>query len=71
MTELIFDTTTFKTAIMLKAGEKGLREVAKECGVGHTTVSRLMKGEDPAMDTFVKVVNWLKIPAARFFKAVK
>lgn len=37
----------------------GTREVAKEIGVSHTTISRIMNGKSTDIKTAVKLFNWL------------
>lgn len=44
-----------------KRGERGIRDVAKEIGIGSATLSRIELGKQPDLDTFSKICNWLKI----------
>lgn len=37
----------------------GIREVAKEIGVSHGTLSRIERGETVDHATFIKLFNWL------------
>lgn len=39
----------------------GTREIAKEIGVSHTTISRIMKGQTTDISTAVKLLAWLFI----------
>lgn len=47
-----------------KRGGKGLREIAKEIGVSHTTLSRIESGKQPDLDTFSKICTWLDVNPA-------
>ncbi len=51
-------------AIKEKRGNRGLREIAKEMGVSHTTLSRIESGRQPDLDTFSKICQWLEINPA-------
>lgn len=42
-----------------KMSDKGIREVAKEIGVSHGTLSRIERGEPMEGDTLAKVLKWL------------
>lgn len=44
-----------------------LRGVAKEIGVQCSTLSRLRHGKIPSIDTFAKIVGWMKADAGRYF----
>ncbi len=44
-----------------KRGNRGVREVAKEIGIGHATLSRIEAGKQPDLDTFTKICKWLEI----------
>ncbi len=44
-----------------KRGNRGIREVANEIGIGHATLSRIESGKQPDLDTFTKVCKWLEI----------
>jgi len=43
------------------------RQLAKEAGVGPSTLSRLGNGYRPDVDAFAKLVQWLGVPAEDFF----
>lgn len=68
--------TTLNTELlagMLKErrADKGLRTVAKEIGdISFATLSRIEKGKVPDVDTFIKLCNWLSVPADTFIKSV-
>lgn len=53
-----------KTA--LDEREISVREAAQEMGVSHTTVHRVLNGENPAHVTLLKITNWLGTPAEAF-----
>jgi transcriptional regulator with XRE-family HTH domain len=43
------------------------RQLAKEAGVSPSTLTRLGNGYRPDVDAFAKLVQWLGVPADRFF----
>lgn len=43
------------------------RQVAREAGVSPSTMTRLGNGYRPDVDAFAKLVQWLGIPADKFF----
>ena len=51
-------------AIKEKRGNRGLREIAKEMKVSHTTLSRIESGKQPDLETFSKICHWLDISPA-------
>lgn len=44
-----------------KRGNRGIREVATEIGIGHATLSRIESGKQPDLGTFTKICKWLEI----------
>lgn len=44
-----------------------LREAAKQSGVSASTLSRLLKGETPDMETFATLTHWLGADVSAFF----
>ena len=44
-----------------KRGNRGIREVAREIGIGHATLSRIESGKQPDLETFIKICKWLEI----------
>lgn len=56
-------TSLVNLGIRLKRrrGVRAIREVAKEIGISHSTLSRLENGKLPDIETFKKVCEWLKI----------
>lgn len=46
-----------------KQGERGIREVAKEIGISHGTLSRVRRGYMPDLETFKKICQWLAVDA--------
>src|SRR5262245_11079942 len=47
-----------------KQGERGVREVAKEIGISHGTLSRIRRGYAPDLETFKKICLWLEVDPA-------
>lgn len=42
-------------------GARGVREVAKEIGISHATLSRVERGFMPDLETFTKICKWLNV----------
>lgn len=42
-------------------GGRGVREVAKEVGISHATLSRVERGYLPDLETFSKICRWLNV----------
>lgn len=50
-----------------KRGSKGLRAAAEEIGdVSAATLSRVEQGKIPDVDTFIRICQWLQVPADTF-----
>lgn len=47
-----------------KRGERGIREVAKEIGISHSTLSRVERGHLPDLENYQRICNWLGIEIA-------
>lgn len=52
---------TLGQKLLKERGERGIREVAKEIGISHATLSRVERGLLPDLDTFGKICKWLDI----------
>jgi len=39
-----------------------IRQASREIGVAHTTLTRLMEGEQADFDTLEKISTWMKVP---------
>lgn len=63
------DTVRLSNMIKGKRGNKGLREVSKEIGVSAPTLSRIEQGKVPDVETFMKLCEWLEVPADTFNKS--
>lgn len=44
-----------------KRGSRGVREVAKEIGISHSTLSRVERGHLPDLENYQKLCQWLGI----------
>ena len=44
-----------------KRGDRGIREVAKEIGISHATLSRVERGHLPDLENYEKICRWLGI----------
>lgn len=45
-----------------------LREAARRSGVSASTLSRLLRGESPDMETFAILCGWMRLPPGVFFE---
>jgi len=58
--------------LLEKRGDRGLREVAKEIGIGHSTLHSIERGHiNSTMEIFVKVCKWLDIDPGEVLKEDK
>lgn len=44
-----------------KRGNRGIREVANDIGISHSTLSRVERGYLPDLETFSKICKWLNV----------
>src|SRR5690242_4662088 len=44
-----------------KRGSRGIREVAREIGISHATLSRVERGHLPDLENYHKICRWLGI----------
>ena len=54
-----------------KRGQRKLREVAREIGIGPATLLRVESGRIPDVVTFGKLCNWLKVDPGTFLGFAK
>ena len=57
------------TLVREKRGTRGVRGVAQEIGVSTATLSRVENGQQPDLNTFQKLCQWLEIDPAEFLDA--
>jgi transcriptional regulator with XRE-family HTH domain len=64
-----FDAVKFIAHFKARRGQTGLRDVARQMGgISPSTLSRLERGSSlNGMDVFVKLCNWMGVPAGSFF----
>lgn len=64
-----FNRQAFRTRLQvaIQQGHFSLREAAKESGVSASTLSRLLNGEMPDMETFATLTRWLQADVSVFF----
>jgi hypothetical protein len=55
--ETIAFCNSFKTILL--SSEKSSRQIGKEIGCGHATLSRLASGNAPDINTYFKVKRWM------------
>lgn len=53
--------------IRIKMNGRSIREVSKEVGIAFITFSRILNGKTPSLESFIKIVNWLKVDPRPFF----
>ena len=44
-----------------KRGNRGIREVAREIGISHATLSRVERGHLPDLENYQKICKWLGV----------
>ncbi|MCC7169904.1 MAG: helix-turn-helix transcriptional regulator [Planctomycetes bacterium] len=52
---------TLGQKLLKKRAGRGIREVAKEIGISHATLSRVERGFLPDLETFGKICKWLGV----------
>jgi len=61
------DTEMLSQMVRSKRGNRTLRETASEIGeISAPTLSRIEQGNVPDVDTFLRLCNWLQVPADTF-----
>jgi transcriptional regulator with XRE-family HTH domain len=70
--ELSFDDVTFFEALERRREAKNVswRHLGRELGLSPSTFSRLARGRRPDIETFVKLLAWLDIPAEAFMRGL-
>lgn len=54
------------SAVRVRRGQRKLREVAREIGIGTATLMRIESGRIPDVSTFGKLCKWLEVDPATF-----
>lgn len=44
-----------------RRGNRGIREVAREIGISHATLSRVERGHLPDLENYRKICNWMGV----------
>ncbi len=52
---------TLGQKLLKKRADRGIREVSKEIGISHATLSRVERGFLPDLETFGKICKWLGV----------
>jgi transcriptional regulator with XRE-family HTH domain len=47
--------------VLEKRGARGIREVAREIGISHATLSRVERGFHPDLENYQKITRWLGV----------
>lgn len=63
----MFDQDRFVATLKHKIGRTPLRVIASESGVSVATLSRMTNNHPPDMETFSKLLVWMRVPASDFF----
>lgn len=65
-----FDDAAFFEALEQRRRTEGLswRQLGRRLGLSPSTFSRLARGKRPDVETFIKLLAWLDIPAAMFMR---
>ena len=51
-----------------KIGPRGIRETAAEIGVSPATLSRLLRGHVPDIETFTRLCRWLRVEPSQVLR---
>ena len=64
------DVTALHAAMDQKRMGEGLswRQLAGRLGISPSTLSRMAQGNKPDVDSFAAIIEWLGVPAERFFR---
>jgi|SRR5882672_2198486 len=62
-----FSIQEFADQLSKARAGRGVREVAREIGISHATLSRVENGNQPDLETFQKICAWLKVDPSEFF----
>ena len=70
MPESRLDVAALYVALDSKRQQLGLswRQVASQAGVGASTLSRMAQKNNPDVDSFIALVQWLRISAEEFMR---
>jgi transcriptional regulator with XRE-family HTH domain len=65
-----FDDAVFFEALERRRQTEGLswRQLGRQLGLSPSTFSRLARGKRPDVETFIKLLAWLDVPAATFMR---
>lgn len=71
--EAVFDEAAFYKAVQGRLSSEGLswRELGRRLELSSSTFSRLARGRRPDIDTFLRLLSWLEMPARAFVRGVK
>lgn len=53
----------------MKEKNYSMRDVAKETGVSHTTISRILAGQTADIDTLIAICKWMNVSPSHFLDA--
>lgn len=70
MADVDVDVTALYGALEGARAQKELswREIARQVGVGASTMSRLAQGLSPDVKAFARMIRWLNVPAETFIR---
>jgi hypothetical protein len=56
----LFKAEAFSKRFARASEHLSCREVAKELGIGHATVNRVQRGFEPDIETYLRIVKWMR-----------
>src|SRR6266571_5994846 len=67
---IAFDDVTFFETVEQRREAEGLswRQLGRQLGLSPSTFSRLARGRRPDIETFIKLLAWLDLPADTFMR---
>jgi transcriptional regulator with XRE-family HTH domain len=70
---MVLEATKFYRTMDERRAAEGLswRALGRHLGVSASTFSRMSRGRQPDVDTFLKLLAWLEMPAEHFMTGVR
>lgn len=61
---------SFGKAVRKRRGERSLRDVAAEIGIHSATISRVERGGQPSLKTWLALLRWMGQDPTAYFRTV-